>query len=161
MENEYSKAYMMYRAKNDDSGSASQWNLGSDKKCVFLEMANQLGKDDQGNAKFDWDNKLPFKMGVADIGELLATMVGMQGGVGTYDQSSGRYKGLYHSNKNGNAILKFEKNQNGRLNIQLSVKRDGVQSSVYHTISNGEACVLSTLLRRALEIMYRWNFSNK
>lgn len=157
MAKEFSKAFMIYKARNDGTGSASQWNLASDKKSVFLEMANQVGKDSGGNAKFSWDNKIRFKLGEADIGELLAVLVGLNKAVGPYDDSSGKHKGLFHSNPSGNAILYFGKDENGRFNIYLSVKKDGNKTVVKHTISKGEACFLSTLLRRAIEVMYGWD----
>ncbi len=115
------------------------------------------GKDDNGNAHFDWENKIRFKLGEADIGEILAVLVGIQDGVGPFDSLKKKHKGLFHSNQTGNAILYFGKDENGRFRIYLSVKRGEEKSVVQHTISKGEACVLSTLLRRAIEIMYLWN----
>lgn len=157
MSDKFSEQYMLYKAKNDGQGAASQWNLGSKRNCVFLEMARQDGKDSNNNARFDWDKKLIFKLGIADIGEILATLVGLQTGVGALDTQSGRYKGLYHSNEKGNAILRFDKNEGGRFHIRLSIKRGEAQDMIHHSISSGEACVLSVLLRRAIEVMYRWH----
>jgi len=156
MAEEFSKGFVLYKAKGDGNGAASQWNLGSKKDCVFLEMANQKGKDDDNNARFDWDNKIRFKLGDADIGELLAVLVGLQDGIGPFDASKGKHKGLFHSNQSGNAVLYFGKDEHGRFRIYLSVKRGEEKTVVQHAISKGEACVLSTLLRRAIEVMYRW-----
>lgn len=156
MANEFSKGFVLYKAKNDGNGAASQWNLASKKDCVFLEMADQRGKDENGNARFDWDNKISFKLGESDIGELLAVLVGLKNGVGPFDTSKQKHKGLFHSNPNGNAILYFGKDEHGRFRIYLSVKKGDTKNAVQHTISKGEACVLSTLLRRAIEVMYRW-----
>lgn len=153
----FSRGFVLYKARNDGNGAASQWNMGSDKDCVFLEMANQKGKDNKGHAQFDWENKIRFKLGEADIGELLAVLVGLQKSVGPFDTESGKHKGLFHSNPSGNAIMHFGKDDNGRFNIYLSVKKSGEKTVVRHTISKGEACCLSTLLRRALEVMYRWD----
>lgn len=157
MKSEFSKSFVFYKARNDGNGSASQWNLSSNKDSVFLEMANQKGKDDKGNARFDWDNKIRFKMGDADIGELLSVMVGLQDGVGPWDDAKKKHKGLYHSNPSGNAMLYFAKDNTGRFRIYLSVKRGEDKSVVQHTITKGEACILSTLLRRAVEVMYKWD----
>lgn len=160
MADEFSKGFVLYKARNDGKGAASQWNLGSKKDCVFLEMTNQKGKNEDGNASFDWENKIRFKLGDSDIGELLAVLVGLQDGVGPIDTGTykGKHKGLFHSNQSGNAVLYFGKDQYGILRIHLSVKKeDGGISIVQHTISKGEACVLSTLLRRAIEVMYRWD----
>lgn len=156
MVEKFSEPFMLYKARNDGSGSASQWNLSSAKDCVFLEMTNQKGKDDNGNARFDWNNKIRFKLGSADIGELLAVMVGLQSGIGPFDPTKKNHKGLYHSSAMGNAILHFRKDDLGKFHIFLSVKRGEEKTVVQHTITKGEACILSTLLRRATEVMYRW-----
>ncbi len=166
----FSKSFQLYKARGDGSGAASEWDLGSKKDknddiihhCVFLGMANQQGKDDSGNARFDWKNKIVFKLGVADIGEILAVLVGLKDGVGPFNQDNGKHKGLFHSNPTGNAILYFGKGKQGGFRIHLRVKKDNDHDQVVnpviveHTITEGEACVLSTLLRRAIEVMYRW-----
>lgn len=153
----FNKGFIIYKAQNNGNGSASQWSLGSEKNCVFLEMANQTGKDGKGNARFDWDNKIRFKLGDADIGEIISVLVGAKDGVGPFDDDKKKYKGLFHSNPSGNAILYLGKDTNGILRIHLSVKRNDEQTKVQHTITIGEACFLNTLLRRAVEVMYDWN----
>lgn len=157
MAKEFPQSFILYKAKKDGNGAASQFSLSSKKDCVFLEMTNQVGKDDKDNAKFDWDNKIRFKLGSVDIGEILAVLAGVQQAVGPFDSSANRHKGLFHTNPNGNAILRFGKDKNDRFGVYLSVKRDGDQTVVTHSITNGEACVLGTLLRRAIEVMYHWN----
>ncbi|KKN98923.1 hypothetical protein LCGC14_0141680 [marine sediment metagenome] len=157
MADKYSKSFILYKAKNDGNGAASQWSLGSKKDCVFLEMANQKGKDKDGNANFDWPNKISFKLGESDLGELLTVLMGIKDGVGPIDQESKKHKGLFHSNPKGNAVLYFGYDKNRMLRIHLSVKRDDQKTVVRHAISEGEACILRTLLCRAIEVMYGWN----
>ncbi len=157
MTKEFGKSFILYKAKNNNNGAASQWSIASQKDCVFLEMSNQIGRNDDNNAKFDWENKIIFKLGESDIGEILSVLTGCQDGVGPFDQSKNKHKGLFHSNKNGNAIMYFGNDQNNILRIYLSVKKDNSQSVVQHTISQGEARVLYILLCRAIEIMYRWD----
>lgn len=154
---EFSESFVLYKAKNDGTGAASQWGLGSKRDCVFLEMANQIGKDDKNNSRFDWENKIRFKLDESDIGEIIAVLVGLQDGVGPFDVSKEKHKGLFHSNPKGNAILYFWKDNNGRFHIYLSVKRDDEKSVVKHMITKGEACVLNTLMRCAIEVMYGWS----
>jgi hypothetical protein len=84
-------------------------------------------------------------------------MVGLQDGVGPFDTEKKKHKGLYHSTGAGNAILYFGKDDMGKFRIFLSVKRGAKKTVVQHTITKGEACILSTLLRRAIEVMYRWH----
>ena len=157
MSKEFGENFVLYKARKEGDGAASQWSLASNKDCVFLEMTKQIGKDDNQNAKFDWENKIRFKLGEADIGEILSVLVGLQKGVGPYDIQSEKHKGLFHSNPSGNAILYFGKDDAGRFKIYLSVKKNGEKTVVSHLITKGEACVLSTLLRRAIEIMYNWH----
>lgn len=153
----YPEGFVIYRATNDGKGAASQWSLGSQKDCVFLEMSNQKGKDANGNALFDWKNKLRFKLGTVDIGEILAVLIGLKDGIGPFDTSAQKFKGLYHQNQAGNAILYLGRDKNGRLQIYLSIKRGNEKNVAKHSISEGESCILSTLLRRAIEVMYRWH----
>jgi len=153
----YTQNFKLYKARGTGDGAASQWNLGSEKDCVFLEMTNQTGKDANGNASFDWGNKIRFKLGISDIGEVLSVLVGLQKGVGPFDSERGKHKGLFHSNKSGNAVLYLGKDEAGRFGIRLSVKRDNNATVVQHSMTKGEACVLSTLLRRAIEIIHKWD----
>ena len=157
MPEEFAKSFMLYKAKVNGDGTASQWSLGSKKDCVFLEMANQQGKNNDGNASFDWENKIRFKLGESDIGELLAVLVGCQRGAGPFDPSKKGHKGLFHKNSSGNAILYFGHDDQDRLRIHLSVKKDEQKTAIGHVISKGESMILSTLLRRALEVMYKWD----
>jgi hypothetical protein len=160
MANEFSKALVFYKAKKDGNGAASQWSLSSEKNSIFLEMTNQKGKDENNNARFDWENKIRFKLDETDIGEILAVLMNLQNGIGPFDTDKKKHKGLFHSNPKGNAILYFGRDatmeEHGRFHVYLSVKRGDDQTVVRHTISKGEACILSTLLRRAIEVMYRW-----
>ncbi len=157
--NQYPVPFNVYRANNNGDGSASQWSLGSKKDCVFLEMANQKGENPNGNANFDWENKIRFKLGESDIGEILAVLAGLKKGVGPPIPKDGKpsNKGLFHSNDNGNAILHFAEDDSQRIWVRLSVQRNGEEPRrITHSMSQGEACVLHTLLRRAIEVMYRW-----
>lgn len=157
MTKEFGKSFMLYKARNSGDGAASQFSLSSKKDCVFLEMANQVGRDDNDNAKFDWSNKIVFKLDEADIGEILSTLVEMQQAIGPFDPVKNKHKGLYHSNKHGNAILYLGKDEHQIFRIRLSTKRGEVKKVVQHTFTKGEACILSTLLRRAIEVMYMWD----
>lgn len=156
MSQKFSSHFITYKARNSGDGAASQWDLSADKGCVFLEMAHQQGKDEKGNASFDWPNKICFKLGLPDIGEILAVLCGVQKGVGPLDTERGKHKGLFHSNNTGNAILNFGKDDKGTFHIRLSVKKDEGQTVVQHTLTKGEVCVLGILLRRAVEAICRW-----
>lgn len=64
----------------DGTGAALQFSYDSFKRAIFLEAARQkgpkltIGSKDQ----FDWENKIVFKIGVADIGRLLPLINGRE-----------------------------------------------------------------------------------
>ena len=158
MSDKYAKSFVMYKPRRSGDGSASQWSIASNRECMFLEMSNQTGKDKNGNATFAWADKIIFKLGEGDIGELLAVIAGVKRGVGPLDTNKGKHKGLFHTNDKGNSVLYFARDQNTNcLNIFLSTKKGDEKTIAKHTITDGEACVLGTLLRRAIEIMYKWD----
>jgi len=149
----------MYKPRRSCDGCASQWSISSKKDCVFLEMAKQCGKTEDGNAKFDWDKKISFKLGDSDIGEILSVLNGMKPAVGPFDSQKGKHKGLFHSNQNGNSVLYFGKDDQGVLRIHLSVKRSDQPNICVasHNITIGESCILKTILERAVVVCYNWN----
>jgi hypothetical protein len=159
MEKKFANNFKIYRAKPDGNGVATQFCFAKEKESIFIEMAKQLsGKDDNENAIFDWKNKIIFKLGMTDIGEILSVLQNIKLGVGPKDKDSENYKGLFHSNDKGNSILKFEKNKYGGFYIGLSVKKEGLDPvNLKHTISSGEATILNILLDRAVGLIYDWN----
>jgi len=77
------KEYRVYRAtKEAKNGAALSFSMRRTKPnegakfpkwLCFMDAANQKeGTDENGNARFDWDNKITFKIGEIDAGELLA-----------------------------------------------------------------------------------------
>jgi len=157
MTNNFSENFVIYKARNNNDGAASQWNLSSSKDSVFLEMSNQKGFDDNKNPKFDWGNKIRFKLGVSDIGEILSVLRGSQRAVGPFDSAKQKHKGLFHSNQHGNSILYLGLDGNNNYKIYLSAKIGDDKTTVQHTISRGEASILETLLCQAVLAIYRWH----
>lgn len=151
----FKKSFSVYRAKKTHDGTALQFDFNPNTKLLFLEMAAQTGKHDKNNnALFDWKNKLVFKLGIVDIGELLCVLIGKQTGIGRLDGD--RHKGLYHENESGNAMLFLERGKNGGFYIKLSIKRGEDKIQLSQTLTNGEGIVLSTLLRCVIEAKYEW-----
>lgn len=154
-EPKFKKSFSTYKARRSHDGVASQFDFNPQTKLLFLEMAAQTGQqDNKGNALFDWKNKIAFKLGITDIGEILCVLIGRQTGVGRFDDD--RYKGLYHENENGNSMLFFEKGKNGGFYMRLSIKRGEEKIQLSQTLTNGEGIVLSTLLRCVIEAKYEW-----
>jgi hypothetical protein len=153
----FNKSFQIYKPRRGGGGSASQWELGSAKNAVFLEMAAQIGKmEDDENAKFDWSNKLKMKLGVADLGEIIACLERRQKGIGPLKDS--RHRGLFHKNARGTASLLFEELQQGAgWHLKIGVQKTGAEvQNLSHSVTLGEGAALLVLLRRAIERIYDW-----
>ncbi len=150
------ESFCIYKARKDNKGVASQFSFNAQKKAIFLEMADQMSTmDENNNATFDWKSKICFKLGVNDIGEILAVLHGIKNAVGA--MSNGNYGGLYHKNKEGDAILTFTKDSEKRnFYIRLSIRRGDVNKKMQHSISHSEGMILAILLKKAVESIYEW-----
>lgn len=147
-----------YRPRQEKNGCASAWELSfkKDEKyepwLFFLTVAPQTGVDNDGNAAFDWKEKaITVKMGENDIGEIMAVLDGRQ------DQAG--FKGsLFHKTPaGGNKNIQFIRTDTGfSLKVSAQNKDKQVTGPYFHAISNGEAAVLLTLLRRAVEQIFGW-----
>ena len=64
--------YNIYKPLQED-GAAIQFSYDFLKKSIFLEAAKQKGVKLEIGSKeqFDWDNKIVFKIGTADIAQML------------------------------------------------------------------------------------------
>jgi hypothetical protein len=120
-------------------------------------MAAQIGKmEGDENARFDWANKLTMKLGVADLGEILAVLERRQKGIGP--QKDGQHRGLFHKTASGTTTLLFEESQqNAGWHMRIGVQKAGAAVvNLSHSISPGEGATLLVLLRLAVERIYRW-----
>lgn len=160
----YLEAFKIYKPRKSGDGVASQWEFSrkipeTDDKperaaCMFVVFADQI--EGEGRlAKFDWPNKVTMKLGITDIGEILSVFTGLQKDVGP-KQSDGKGKGIYHETQKGNTILQLKKEDN-IFYIRLSQKLKGQDAKVFlHSLNYSEVSVLTTLFRRAIELMYAW-----
>jgi len=135
--------FSLYKPRKKGGGSASQWNLNIDKKSVFLELAEQVGSEQ----KFNWENKICMKLGVNDMGELIATLENRQKAI-----NGG--KGLFHENEQGNSSLNLTRSDNGWF-LNVGVKKEKL-TKISHSLSFGEGAILLTLLRVAIQRIYGW-----
>ncbi len=152
----YVQQYKIFKPNKSLQGAASQWELNAEKGMMFVEFANQKTTEDK-SVSFDWEDKIVMKLGVSDIGDILATLVGLQDGIGPKD-GEGRRKGIYHQTDKGNTILQLAK-KNGAdvFYIRISKKpKNGQPIVATHSMTLGEGMVLSTLLRRAIEVIHLW-----
>lgn len=135
--------FKLYKPRKKGGGSASQWNLNIDKKALFLELSQQVGSEQ----RFDWENKICMKLGVNDIGELIAVLENRQ-------KSINGGKGLFHENEQGNSSLNLTRSENGWL-LNVGVKKESLVK-ISHSVTFGEGALLLTLLRIAVQRIYEW-----
>lgn len=140
----YVEAFCIYKANNKGTGSAAQFQLGSKKDCVFLELANQIRPKDDAKP-YDWEGKVIVKLGQTDIGKLLHLFSSNLDGVE-----------LFHKNDKGNKVVKFTAQENGFYLKVSSKEGDGAPISISLPISWDEAHLLKLVLERAFIIMLGW-----
>lgn len=153
----FNKAFQIYKPRRGGGGCASQWELGSAGNAVFLEMAAQVGTmDDDVNARFDWPHKLKMKLGVTDLGEIIACLERRQKGIGPL--KNGKHRGLFHKNARGTATLLFEESQQAPgWHLKIGIQKTGGDvQNLSHAIAPGEGATLLVLLRLAVERIYAW-----
>jgi len=73
--------YNIYKPlKKEGAGAALQFSYDPDRRAIFLEAANQKGPKLEIGSKdqFDWDGKIVFKIGVADVAKMLPLFNGRE-----------------------------------------------------------------------------------
>lgn len=168
-EQQQSKTYprfSMYRAQRDGKGAASQWQIND--KGLFIDIANQTGTTPEGNGVFGWRGKdgessITMKLGLPDIGELLAVLNGIKDGCGQEKMEGGKvsYGNLFHKNANGSTTLAFAPwIKDGRLNgynLRVTSKvGSGSATSISHSVSVSDAQCLRVLLERSVCMLSNW-----
>ena len=135
-----------------DSGAAFQFSYDSGKGkagAIFLEAAKQKGpKLPIGDPKqFDWENKIVFKIGIADIAKLLQFFNGRVKDVECLhsDREKGRTSVL--------SIGTQEYQGRPTFPIKLSRKQDGENQFVNMFLNVEEVGVLAHFMRESLTRM--------
>lgn len=160
---EYGNKFAVYKANKMLNGSAFQLDFNKEKKSVFLEMSKQLAEQ-----KFDWDNKLGFKLGEMDIAKVLLVLEGKKPGVDIYhDPSKAREAAAEQQERPSTAqAAPSASARNNTLNVSKGTygfffklsqqKLDGSVVSISCNVSEEEALLASILLRKAIESSYGW-----
>jgi hypothetical protein len=162
------REFRIYRPNNAGNGFASKFQMvvkekeKFDEPMVFWEMAEQTGKDENGNASFDWSSpkkqsnrSVTIKLGITDVGEILCVLCGVKEFVGQKKE-----QGLFHKNQLGNTVLKMTRMDKGLFYAALSSKKSGEVIQVKHSISLAEGIVLEQLLKEFVSIYYNWKEKN-
>lgn len=109
--------------------------------CMFFEIANAI----EGSDKMDWNNKINMKIGVSDIGKILAGL------------KSRKEIKIYHENSQGNSALNIaEGQQPGTFAFNFSKKvGDQVQrANIYLNVEDMNVFLI--LLETGLPAMLGW-----
>lgn len=158
--------YRIYKPNGKGNGFAVKLQMREGKNqneqerlMLFLEGTQQTGVDDNDNASFGWKDKektVVMKLGLVDVGELLAVVNGVKSG-------AGGAKGLYHENDKGNTTLQFTlmDSKDGGPPVgywlRLAAKRDSKLIEIKLLVTFGEAEILRVLLSEYVKKLHEWN----
>lgn len=142
--------YNVYKPlPKEDAGAALQFSYDSFKRAIFLEAASQKGVKLEIGSKdqFDWEGKIVFKIGVADIGRLLPLLNGREKLVKCLhsQQGTGRTSVLEVTA----GVYKDKPN----FNLKLSRTADGSTQRVSMFLNQEEMGVLAHFIRESLTRM--------
>lgn len=152
------REFRCYKPNNSGNGAASAWQLSYKKDSkfdpwvMFLTVSKQEGKDENGNAKFNWKNgAITVKLGDADLGEIISVLEGRKASVGTKGS-------LFHqTGTGGNKVVYFESTDLGfKLSVSAQDNEKNKVGPYFHTLTHGEGSMLLILLKRAVERIYGW-----
>lgn len=151
------KSYRVHRPSKS-GGCAAEFQIKEprgkyDDYCVMLQIVPQEGVDeDTKNAKFAWSREggykgITMKLGLADIGEMLAVLNMVKPAAGTG-------KGLYHQNDSGNSVLKFDGSEKG-IALSMSAKRGEEEPVRFNMLlSHADAQIVKALFEKCLSLQY-------
>jgi hypothetical protein len=137
--------YAIYKPNSRGSGGVVRFGLNRAKGAVFVDAAPQAGEK-----QFDWENKITMKWGLSDLGPVLATLQGRQ------PQAK-----LFHQSEKANSAFELTPREDPeRAPYLVSVSRqDSADKSLRKVtipLTHGEAAILETALRAAVNRLLRW-----
>lgn len=137
--------YAIYKPNSRGTGGVIRFGLNRAKGAVFVDAAAQSGEK-----QFDWENKITMKWGLSDIGPILATLQGRQ------PQAK-----LFHQSEKANSAFELTPREDPeRAPYLMSISRqdssDKSLRKVTIPLTHGEAAILETALRAAVNRLLRW-----
>lgn len=136
-----------WKNRKDGKGSMLGVEYSADASAIFLTGMPQ--REGQENS-FDSDKKVTAKLGLPDIGELLAVLTGKTEGTGKKNDK-GFWTGLFHENSSGNSVISLSWSSNEAYpgyNFSLSTDREGNKQRLAIGLTVGEGVQLELFLRR-------------
>lgn len=146
-EKTYGKDFKLYRAKKDGSGCAMSLKYDPKNDAVWLSGAKQDGE------VFDWKSNIVMKLGLSDIGELIAVLERRKSFAG---QEGGKYQSLFHKAESHTSSLKFLMNDNLTVSMQMRVNKEN--NNVQHSLvlTQAESSILLVLLKDVVSKIFSW-----
>ena len=148
--------FRVYKPNKQGTGTASQWQLSykNDDRYhpwkLFYSIATQTGMDENGNARFDWENAIKVKMDIPDLGEILAVLEHQQ-------QQVGHDGKLFHKSGANNKVINFFHNEaNNNYFMKVSSKTSQGVIAYQQNMTIGEGCALRVLLKEAVLKLSYW-----
>ena len=137
--------YAIYKPNSRGSGGVIRFGYNPAKASVFVDAAAQSGEK-----QFDWDRKITMKWGIADLGQVLATLQGRQGAAK-----------LFHQSEKANSAFELTPREDpAKAPFIMSVSRqDAADKSVRKVaipITHAEAAVLEAAMRVAISRILDW-----
>ncbi len=155
----YTNRFAIYKARKAGGGAALRFDFNPSREAIFAEFAPQRAGAER---EFDWENKMVFKLGVSDIGKIMAFFEGKTGAaLDLYHdptKSLANAAGAGAANASGikNASLAVAKTERGFAFKLSQQDATGSLHSVSVNVGEDEAALLRVLLRRAIERIYNW-----
>lgn len=142
---ERNAGHTVYKPNTRGSGGAIRFELNRTKGALFLEAAAQSGE-----RQFDWEHKVTMKCGLADLGQLIATLQGRQ-----------PLAKLFHQTEKANSACELtQRDDPERAPYLMCLSRqetsDKSLRKVAIPLTHGEAAVLECALRAATTRLLGW-----
>lgn len=141
--------YNIYKPlKKEGAGAALQFSYDAKKQSVYLEAARQKGVKLETGSKeqFDWENKIVFKLGVTDIGQLSLLFTGKKTEAKCIHQpQDGKHTSVLEMKKQTGDYDNYQ--------LRLSKTENGATMAVGIFVDHHELAILSHFFRESLTRM--------
>lgn len=151
----YTNRFAIYKARRAGGGAALRFDFNPSREAIFAEFAQQKGGAER---EFDWENKMVFKLGPADIGKILVVLEGKSGAnaVDLYHDPTKSAGGAGSASGIKNAALAVSKSERGFVFKLSQQSAEGGVRAISVNVSEDEAALLRILLNRAVERIFAW-----
>ena len=142
--------FALWKPNREKKGNAAIIEYSIEKGCFFLRMLPESGQE---SPKFDNSKAITAKLGISDVGEIIAVLTGRREALGHKDEKTGYWSGLYHENANGSSSINLSPGTAGMI-LGLSVKKDGPPTRYSVGVTPGEQEVLRVFFEKYLGEMF-------